>query len=76
VAAVRLGLGWGMVADQQYPHDDGTLVHVDPRHAIDVPLYWQQWRLHSTPLRLLAEAVAGAATAALTPYPPASRAKR
>ena len=68
-AAVRLGLGWGMVADQQYPHDDGSLVRIDPRRAIDVPLYWQQWRLRSTPLRLLAEAVASAATTSLSPYP-------
>jgi LysR family transcriptional regulator, chromosome initiation inhibitor len=73
VTAVRLGLGWGMVADQQYPHDDGSLVLIDPSRAIDVPLYWQQWRLHSTPLRLLAEAVTTAATASLRQSPARER---
>ena len=44
--AVRLGLGWGMVPDLQ-TLEDGGLVELDPKGAIDVSLYWQQWRLSS-----------------------------
>jgi LysR family transcriptional regulator (chromosome initiation inhibitor) len=63
VEAVRLGLGWGMVADAQLP--EGELVELDPDGAIDVVLYWQQWRLHSPGLDRVAEAVISAARTAL-----------
>jgi LysR family transcriptional regulator, chromosome initiation inhibitor len=61
--AVRLGLGWGMVADLQEPR--GELVEVDPQHHIDVTLYWQRWRLRTAVLDRLSEAVRQAAAAAL-----------
>jgi LysR family transcriptional regulator (chromosome initiation inhibitor) len=63
VEAVRLGLGWGMVPDQQLP--EGELVELDPDGAIDVVLYWQQWRLQSPGLDRVAEAVLAAARTAL-----------
>ncbi|MGV9410975.1 LysR family transcriptional regulator ArgP [Nocardia sp. NPDC003693] len=62
--AVRLGLGWGMIPDLQLrPGDD--LVPIDPAVHIDVPLYWQQWRLDSPALGMVATTIAEAAAAAL-----------
>lgn len=62
-AAIRLGLGWGMVPDL---HTLPELVAFDPRSVIDVPLFWQQWRLHSVALDEVATAVRAAAAQALT----------
>jgi LysR family transcriptional regulator (chromosome initiation inhibitor) len=59
VTAVRLGLGWGMVPAQQEPA--GELVALDPDGAVDVVLYWQQWRLRSPSLDRVAAAVLAAA---------------
>ena len=59
VSAVRLGLGWGMVPAQQEPA--GELVALDPDGAVDVVLYWQQWRLRSPSLDRVAAAVLAAA---------------
>jgi LysR family transcriptional regulator (chromosome initiation inhibitor) len=55
--AVRLGLGWGMVPELQVPPGNDELIDLDPQGAIDVPLFWQQWRLHSVPLDRVAAAV-------------------
>lgn len=65
--AVRLGLGWGMLPRQQSARYEaaGTVVPVDPDAVLDVPLYWQQWRLESRQLTVLADAVADAAARAL-----------
>lgn len=62
-AAVRLGLGWGMLPDFQVGDsvDTGELVELVPGSATDVPLYWQQWNLRSALLDVVAEAVANAA---------------
>ena len=62
VAAVRLGLGWGMLPDLQSANDEaqGRLVELDPRGA-DITLYWQQWRLRSAALDDLAAAILAAA---------------
>jgi LysR family transcriptional regulator (chromosome initiation inhibitor) len=59
VEAVVAGMGWGMVPQAQAEPRlrDGTLVDLDPRHPIDVPLFWQQWRLDSPALTAVAEAV-------------------
>ncbi|GAB3002379.1 LysR family transcriptional regulator ArgP [Amycolatopsis acidiphila] len=67
VDAVVAGLGWGLVpAAQAAPRlESGTLVLLDPRRAIDVPLYWQQWKLDSPALAATAAAVAEAAKEAL-----------
>jgi LysR family transcriptional regulator (chromosome initiation inhibitor) len=76
--AVRLGLGWGMLPEQQNSahEESGTLVAVDSEATIDVPLYWQQWRLDSRLLGVLADTVAAVASASLNPYPTISQAPR
>jgi LysR family transcriptional regulator (chromosome initiation inhibitor) len=69
VAAVRLGFGWGMVPDLQSSPQSNlptaaiapTLVDLDPDGAIEVPLYWQQWQLHTRSLERLAEVISAAA---------------
>ncbi|MBE1488697.1 LysR family transcriptional regulator ArgP [Plantactinospora soyae] len=65
--AIRLGLGWGMLPYQQTDRYEaaGLLVPIDPEAGIDVPLYWQQWRLDSRSLGVLADAVVAAAGGAL-----------
>lgn len=67
VDAVVAGLGWGLVpAAQAGPRlASGALVLLDPRRAVDVPLYWQQWKLDSPALASLATAVAAVAKEAL-----------
>ena len=63
LTAVRLGFGWGMVPRQQEP--PGELVEIDADGAVDVVLYWQQWRLRSPSLDRVADAVRTAARTAL-----------
>jgi LysR family transcriptional regulator (chromosome initiation inhibitor) len=63
VTAVRLGFGWGMVPAQQEPA--GELVDLDPDGAVDVVLYWQQWKLRTPSLDRIADAVLAAARRAL-----------
>ena len=67
VTAIRLGFGWGMVPAQQEP--PGELVELDPDGAVDVVLYWQQWRLRAPTLDRVAEAVLAAARRALDQSP-------
>ncbi|MEV0294190.1 LysR family transcriptional regulator ArgP [Nocardia sp. NPDC050710] len=66
-AAVRLGLGWGMMPDLQMEGDEaaGRLVNIDGDSFIDVPLYWQQWKLDSPALTAIATAIAAAAAESL-----------
>jgi LysR family transcriptional regulator (chromosome initiation inhibitor) len=63
VNAVRLGLGWGMVPDLQAQayEDSGALVDLDPAGASRIRLHWQQWKLRSPSLDLVAEAIRAAA---------------
>ncbi len=61
VAAVALGFGWGMVPDLQARDLRADLVELDPAGAVDVPLYWQQWRLRSVTLDRVRDAVLAAA---------------
>ncbi|HEY9290505.1 MAG TPA: LysR family transcriptional regulator ArgP [Microlunatus sp.] len=65
--AIALGLGWGMLPPQQSaePERRGDLVELDPGTHVDVPLYWQQWKLHSPMLARLADAVTETAAQAL-----------
>ncbi|MEU6642529.1 LysR family transcriptional regulator ArgP [Saccharomonospora sp. NPDC046836] len=66
VEAVCLGLGWGMLPDLQTRHlRTGELVELDPRRYVDVQLFWQQWRLRSPSLDLVADAVREAAASTL-----------
>lgn len=62
--AIRLGLGWGMMPDMQMRPDD-DLVSVDAHAFVDVPLYWQQWKLDSPALSTVAATIAEAAAHAL-----------
>ncbi|MEU5275431.1 LysR family transcriptional regulator ArgP [Streptomyces asoensis] len=66
VASVVAGFGWGMVPEVQAGDllHSGRLVRLAPGRPLDVPLYWQQWRLDSPALAAVADAVA--ATAAQT----------
>jgi LysR family transcriptional regulator (chromosome initiation inhibitor) len=65
--AIRLGLGWGMMPEQLAGPDlaAGRLVELAPGRFLDVPLHWQHWRLDSTVLAALTEAVRAAAREAL-----------
>ncbi|HET6665745.1 MAG TPA: LysR family transcriptional regulator ArgP [Intrasporangium sp.] len=59
VAAVRAGVGWGMVPDLQDPRDD--LVTLDPTWTAEVTLHWQVWRVASDALDAVTGAVVSAA---------------
>jgi LysR family transcriptional regulator (chromosome initiation inhibitor) len=61
-AAVRAGLGWGMLPQSQARADlaAGALVRLSA-DVIDVPLHWQHWRLDSPRLAALTAAVRAAA---------------
>ncbi|MFF3854586.1 LysR family transcriptional regulator ArgP [Micromonospora sp. NPDC002575] len=65
--AIRLGVGWGLVpeavADVDVPA--GRLVELAAGRHLDVPLYWQCWRLESAALTALTAAVRAAAATAL-----------
>jgi len=64
--ALQLGLGWGMLPDLQIAlMEPGTYTHLASRAHLDVPLYWQQWRLTTTALDQVAAAIADAAGALL-----------
>jgi LysR family transcriptional regulator (chromosome initiation inhibitor) len=67
--AVAAGLGWGMVPEAQAVPllRAGRVTRFAPRHEVDVPLYWQQWKLDSPALAALAEAVTATAARALRP---------
>lgn len=69
VDAVLLGLGWGMLPDQQAagPERDGRLVAFDPPHHVDVRLHWQQWTVDTRALDAVATAIRDGAANDLTP---------
>jgi LysR family transcriptional regulator (chromosome initiation inhibitor) len=57
-AAVRAGLGWGMFPDSLAgPHlRDGSFVRVCAVH-LDVPLFWQCWKLNSPLVQTVTDAL-------------------
>jgi LysR family transcriptional regulator (chromosome initiation inhibitor) len=61
-AAARAGLGWGMFPDSLAAPRlrDGTYVQISKTH-LDVPLYWQCWRLDSPIIARITDAVRTAA---------------
>lgn len=61
--AVRAGLGWGVLPEAQLGTalDDGSLVRLPGAGPVDVPLFWQRWRIRSTPLDRLTDLVTDAA---------------
>ena len=67
VIASRTGLGWGMTPDPMVEHDlkTGALVELIPGRPVDVPLYWQYWRLNVRALHRMTEAVRQAAAQTL-----------
>lgn len=67
--AVRRGMGWGMLVGAQAREDvdAGTLVEIAPGRHVDVPLFWQHWRLGSALMDDLTDAVVAAAAAWLAP---------
>ncbi|WP_030055226.1 LysR family transcriptional regulator ArgP [Streptomyces novaecaesareae] len=69
--AVAAGLGWGLVPELQADPllRSGRLVELAPARPMDVPLYWQQWKLDSPALSTVAEVVATAAAKALLAKP-------
>ena len=62
-AAIRMGLGWGMLPEAQARADlaAGELVRLSV-DVIDIPLHWQRWRLDSPKLAALTAAVRVAAS--------------
>ncbi|MFJ9562488.1 LysR family transcriptional regulator ArgP [Streptomyces fuscichromogenes] len=67
VDTVTAGLGWGMVPQAQAEPRlrSGELVRLGGDLWVDVPLYWQQWKLDSPALGAVAEAVVRTAASAL-----------
>ncbi|MCV6979711.1 LysR family transcriptional regulator ArgP [Mycolicibacterium pulveris] len=61
-AAVLAGLGWGMFPEAlAQPHlDDGSFVRITKAH-LDVPLFWQCWKLDSPIVARITQAVTAAA---------------
>ncbi|MEU3604685.1 LysR family transcriptional regulator ArgP [Streptomyces sp. NPDC035033] len=67
--AVTAGLGWGLVPEPQAGPllRSGALAELAPGRCVDVPLYWQQWKLDVPALALVARTVAAAAADSLYP---------
>ncbi|MGO4236312.1 LysR family transcriptional regulator ArgP [Pseudarthrobacter sp. YAF2] len=67
-AAVKAGLGWGMIPELQLADglSDGTLVRLDDDYQ-DVALYWQAWTLDSDGLNRITQAVRTATKDRLRP---------
>jgi LysR family transcriptional regulator, chromosome initiation inhibitor len=61
-AAVRAGLGWGMYPEQSAAQDlaRGTFIQVADLH-LDVPLFWQCWKLDSPLIKTISNTVQSAA---------------
>lgn len=63
-AAVAAGLGWGMVPEGMASLDEGVsggVMRVPGLDVMDVPLYWQSWRLDVRVLARLTDEVTSAA---------------
>lgn len=61
-AAVRAGLGWGMFPEMLAAPDiaAGSFVRISDAH-LDIPLFWQCWKLDSHLVRTITAAIAAAA---------------
>jgi LysR family transcriptional regulator, chromosome initiation inhibitor len=77
LSAVALGFGWGMLPELQLTEErpseragSPAVASFDPAGAVDVPLYWQQWRLESDPLDHVADGLVQAARARLRAITP------
>lgn len=67
VRAIVAGLGWGLVPEQLATPwlVSGEIVDVSPDNPLDVPLFWQHWKLQSPDLDALTAAVLDTARAEL-----------
>ena len=61
-AAVRAGLGWGMYPEQLAAPAlvDGSFVRISGAH-LDVPLFWQCWKINSPMVKTITDRVWSAA---------------
>ncbi|MEB8324489.1 LysR family transcriptional regulator ArgP [Dietzia kunjamensis] len=59
VRAIVAGLGWGLIPEHLATPwlVSGEIVDVSPDHFLDVPLFWQHWKLQSPDLDALTAAV-------------------
>jgi LysR family transcriptional regulator, chromosome initiation inhibitor len=55
--AVGLGFGWGMLLPAQIDAIGAEVFDLDPGGGIDVPLFWQRWKIRSSSLDRLTAAV-------------------
>lgn len=71
VAAIRLGMGYGMLPMEQCGAllADGSLVDLAPTLHVDVPLYWHAWRIQPPRLERMGAALVEAARAVLQQQP-------
>lgn len=78
LAVVEAGLGWGTVpeAAAQEALTTGRLVDLAPGRWLDVPLYWQRWKVDAAVLAVLTERVLEASSAGLRPRSEAARSRR
>jgi len=63
-AAVRHGLGYGMVPEwllSSAGNESDPLVDLAPRHPTDVPLYWHAWKVQSPRIEALSRQIVEAA---------------
>ncbi|MGB0121334.1 MAG: LysR family transcriptional regulator ArgP [Solirubrobacterales bacterium] len=68
--AVHMGLGWGLLPEQQCLEslESGQLVDLIPDRIVDVPLYWQRWTLSTPVLEALTDKVKQTAARELLPF--------
>lgn len=59
-AAVRAGIGWGMYPEQNVAPAEGAFVPISDAY-LDVPLFWQCWKLDSPIIETVTNAVRSAA---------------
>ena len=71
VGAIRIGMGYGMLPEEQCGGmlADGTLVDLAPQLYVDVPLYWHAWRIQPPRLERMGAALIKAARGVLLPLP-------
>jgi len=65
-AAVRSGLGWGMLSEYQLASEaTPAVVLLDDEPIVEVALYWQRWKVATPSLDRLTDVVVAAARTAL-----------
>ena len=69
LAAIKAGLGWGMVPELQLGNElsEGSLVLLEEDAHEDVPLYWQSWTLDSARLLRITRTIRDAGRHRLLP---------